>query len=151
MTIQNNIQGNSFSLFYSSSGQVLLITIIIIFAISLAILLTATKGLISTMSLFPEKIAYYKSYYAGVSCTDIALLNFKNDVSYPGNENIAISSDMNCQILPIESNSDIKLIKVIGVSAGLQRYFLVTIKKVNDNGIDRRYKLETIQEVDSFN
>lgn len=146
--IQNN---NKFTLSCYNSGQVLLTIVLTIFAISLVILVTIANSLISNMFLLPQKIAYYKSYYAGVSCIDIALLNFKNNISYRGGENIAISTDMNCKILPIESNGDSKLIKVIGRSIGIQRYFLVVIKKLDSEALRHKYKVEIIQEVDSFN
>ncbi len=144
------IWNKKISLPFYSSGQILLLTIIIIFSISSAILLTTMKSLISTMLLLPEKIAYHKSYYAGVSCMDIALLNFRNNISYIGNENIAISPDMTCLILPVESSFDNKYIKTTGISGSVQRNFLATIKKIDANGAEQRYKLEKIEEVDSF-
>lgn len=133
----------------STSGQTLITIVIVLFFISFLILSTLTKNLINELSIFTKKVDFYKSYYAGISCVEIALSNFKNDINYAGNEQKSIVQNVNCQIKPAITSSTSTVFQIIGVSNDVNRYFLTTLtKSILSKTI--QYQLSSVNEVNNF-
>jgi hypothetical protein len=93
----------------SSGGFVALVTVLIIFAITLLIGLSVSLLSINEATMGLKKTQSSQSYFLANLCAEQALMKLKENINYSGNEILNIEGG-NCQILPIEGNWIIKVL-----------------------------------------
>ena len=109
------------------SGFIALVTILIIFAISLLIGVNLNLLAVGEAKMGLKKIQSSQAYYLANLCAEEALMKLKESTNYPGDETIKIE-DGECQILPIEGNWTIK---VVGQFRNQVKKVKIVVEQVN--------------------
>lgn len=108
-------------------GLVALITILIILLVLISIGIGISLLGIGEMKMGFQKSQSARAYYLANLCAEQALMKLKEDINYPGDEEIE-EGEGNCQILPIEGNW---IIKVIGNFQNQVRKMKIVVSQVN--------------------
>jgi hypothetical protein len=127
--------------FENPKGFIALLAILIVFLISLSVGLGLISGSIYEATMGFKKFQSSRVYYLTNLCAEEVLMRLKENINYPGNEEIEVEGG-NCQILPIEGNWKIK---VIGNFQNQTKKMKIVISQVHP-----RMVIESWEEVSEF-
>lgn len=97
------LKAKTYNLKPNSRGFVALVTISIIFVVTLVVGLGLGLRSIQEAGMGLGKIQSSKAYFLANLCVEEALMKLKEDINYLGGKTIVIEGG-NCQILPVEGN-----------------------------------------------
>jgi len=123
------------------NGFIALITLLILFLISLSIGVSLISRSISQAKISFQKSQSSQSYYLANLCAEQALMKLKENINYLGNE-ATTTGGGNCQILPIEGNW---VIKTIGNFQNQIKKVKIIVSQVNP-----KMQIQSWQEVADF-
>jgi len=135
------LKTKNYKLETNSGGFIALVTVLIIFAITLLIGLSVSLLSINEAQMGLKKFQSSQTYFLANLCAEQALMKLKENINYSGNETIEIEGG-NCQILPIEGSW---IIKVSGNFQNQIKKIKIIISQVNPQMI-----ISSWQEVAEF-
>ena len=119
------------SRFTSHPGYIFLVSVLVIGAIAISTAVTLVLlGLAASQSGFSISQSA-QAYENARSCIEMALRSLRADVSYGGNETVALSGGITCRLEPIGgSGNDNRTICAEGTTAGLTRRLQVRVAHI---------------------
>lgn len=127
-----------------NEGFLLLIFLLAIGSVTISFVIINTLSEIESSRILAEESSFVQSYYNAISCAEEALNKSLRQKTYLGNETINFGQNSNCQILPIETTPQGKLLKIISDHKNIIRKLKIDFNKTD------RIKIISWKEVDEF-